>query len=551
MHAPLPPNEAERLAALRALRLLDTPAEPAFDELVQLAARVCGAPIALFSLVDEARQWFKARVGLASPYLPREHAFCAYTLLGEGPFIVPDAAQDGRLRHSPLVRAAPHVRFYAGFPVRSPAGHALGSLCVLDLRARTLSPLQLDVLQGLARQAERLLALRAQLSEQDVTRALEQAWGMEALRASEQRFAAVAECAGDAMVSMDAHGALLSWSAGAQRLFGLEESRVLGSPLTRVLAPADAPALQAELARAARGTPGCGPVQLHGLRADGGEFPLELVLGTWVTEQGRRYFSAALRDVSERQRLEGQLRAAERMASLGQLAAGVAHELNNPLAFVLGNLGYLQEQLRRQGHALSAPVREEWQAALSETVQGAERMRRIAHDLRLFARAEQPGGGLEGTEPLRDVDLSQALDFAMRVARHHLEPRGRLVRELQPVPPVRAPEGRLEQVLLNLLVNAAQALPVGAPQQHHVRVATHTDAAGHAVVEVQDTGSGIPPEHLPRLFEPFFTTKPAGEGTGLGLSICHGIVKAVGGELSVQSELGKGTTFRLVLPGVK
>jgi len=160
--------------------------------------------------------------------------------------------------------------------------------------------------------------------------------------------------------------------------------------------------------------------------------------------------------------------------------------------------------------------------------------------LKTFSRGDE-----ESTAPL---ELWPVLESAVSMCNNEVRHRARLRREQGEVPRVLANEARLGQVFLNLLVNAAQAIPDGQVEQHEIVLATRTDAAGRAVVEVRDTGCGIPREHLERIFDPFFTTKPLGVGTGLGLSICHGIITALGGELQVESTPGKGTTFRVVLP---
>jgi ligand-binding sensor domain-containing protein/signal transduction histidine kinase/CheY-like chemotaxis protein len=231
---------------------------------------------------------------------------------------------------------------------------------------------------------------------------------------------------------------------------------------------------------------------------------------------------------------------AEKMAAVGTLAAGVGHEINNPLAFIISNLHYASTELK------SAPRQDEperWaevEQALAEALMGADRVRRIVQDLKTFSRV-QP-------EHPRRVDLHAVLDLALSFADAEVRHRARVVKHLGPVPVVFGDETRLGQVLLNLIINAAQAIPAGHADQHEIRITTYQDARGHAVVEVSDTGSGIAPEVLPRIFEPFFTTKPVGVGTGLGLSICHGYVQAQGGDIRVRSTLGKGSTFQVMLP---
>jgi GAF domain-containing protein len=149
--APLPPNEQERLTLLREYAVLDTPPEQAFDDVVQLATLICGAPIALVTLVDETRQWFKARIGLEVSSTPRESAFCAHAILDEAPLIVTDACADTRFADNPLVTGSPHIRFYAGAPLITPRGGRLGTLCVIDQAPRDLGVDQVRALEALSR----------------------------------------------------------------------------------------------------------------------------------------------------------------------------------------------------------------------------------------------------------------------------------------------------------------------------------------------------------------------------------------------------------------
>ena len=160
MKAPIPDNEAARLAALREYRILDTEAEQTYDDITALAAYVCEAPIALISLVDESRQWFKSRVGITQQETPRDVAFCAHAILQSEPLIVRDALKDERFSDSALVTRAPHIRFYAGFPLTTPDGLAVGTLCAIDRKPRHLSAERKAAMQALARQVMALLELR-------------------------------------------------------------------------------------------------------------------------------------------------------------------------------------------------------------------------------------------------------------------------------------------------------------------------------------------------------------------------------------------------------
>lgn len=246
---------------------------------------------------------------------------------------------------------------------------------------------------------------------------------------------------------------------------------------------------------------------------------------------------------------------AGRMASVGTLAAGVAHEINNPLAFVITNVDAAIRRIasldRRSGASRSGPwgrahgdgrvppsELSEVLSLLEDAREGAERVRLIVRDLHTFSRAEGDRRG--------PVDVRRVLDSCVHMAMNEIRHRARVVRSFGEVPPVEASEPRLAQVFLNLVVNAAQAIPEGLAEQNEIELSTRCDAAGRVVVEVRDTGTGIAPEALGRIFDPFYTSK--GEGLGLGLAICHAIVTALGGLIEVESRPGEGSTFRVVLP---
>jgi PAS domain S-box-containing protein len=251
-----------------------------------------------------------------------------------------------------------------------------------------------------------------------------------------------------------------------------------------------------------------------------------------------------VRDITERKQLQEKLHSADRMASLGTLAAGVAHEINNPLSFMLSNMRFIGEELNAlavEGDETLRARLKEVQEALDETLSGGDRVRDIVRDLKMFSRRDEGHRG--------PVNLHAVLDLCGSIARGQLKHRAQLVKDYGELPPIHASESRLGQLFLNLIINAAQAIPEdGDEKAHEVRITTRRQGEEWVVVEVKDTGVGIAPEHLGRLFDPFFTTKPVGVGTGLGLSICHGIVVAMGGQLTVESELGRGSTFRVALP---
>ncbi|HET6976363.1 MAG TPA: ATP-binding protein [Pyrinomonadaceae bacterium] len=260
------------------------------------------------------------------------------------------------------------------------------------------------------------------------------------------------------------------------------------------------------------------------------------------------------------ERLQAQIVHSEKMAGLGQLAAGVAHELNNPAGFIYGNMDLIRGYLGRLELVLSIyervklPAEEAAELALTkkeigyeallpdlrsmiaDCVEGAERIRDVVKNLRLFSRLDDG--------EVKRIDLHENIDSTIRLlSGYYGSGRIRLVREYGELPLVNCYAGQLNQVWTNLLVNAAQAVK----NKGEVKISSRVKGES-AVIAISDTGDGIEPEHLRRIFEPFFTTKPVGEGTGLGLSISYGIIEKHGGTIAAESVLGAGTTFRVSIP---
>jgi signal transduction histidine kinase len=251
-----------------------------------------------------------------------------------------------------------------------------------------------------------------------------------------------------------------------------------------------------------------------------------------------------IRDITERTRIQRQLLETDRLASAALLAAGVAHEVNNPLAYTLLNLERINKGLRKLARSTPSAFLDGLLDALTICMDGARRVQTIVQDLQRFSRSDR-------NDTYIPIDVHSVLEFAINIVRHQTRERAEIVRDFGKVPLVRASETRLNQVFLNLIINAAQAIPPGAPNRNEIRLVTRTDASGRAVIEVRDTGDGMTPSVMQRIFEPFYTTKPAGLGTGLGLAICHSIVTSLGGKLDVESEHGRGSVFRLTLPSME
>lgn len=414
-------NEAARLQALLNYQILDTEPEQAFDDLTRLAAYICKTPICLISLLDADRQWFKSKVGLNVTQTPRNIAFCNYAIAQLNVLMVTDALTDERFATNPLVTSEPHIRFYAGVPLITPEGYALGTLCAIDYVPRELDSQQLEALQALGRQVITQLEQRRKVAE-----------------------------------------------------------------------------LYHKLAQ-----------------------------------------KQILEQATHKKKLQGQLLRAQRLESIGTLASGIAHDLNNILTPILTTSQLLQTQFHD----------ERSQRLLSIQVNNAKRGANLIKQVLSFAR------GIEG--------------------KHHLIQVRHLILEIKQILTETFPKSieictdissdlwtvfgdatQLHQVLMNLCVNARDAMPDGGIlsiraeniviDEHYAKM--NLDGQGcYIAITVSDTGIGIPPEVIDRIFEPFFTTKELGFGTGLGLSTVIGIIKRHGGFVNVDSEVGKGTRFNVYL----
>jgi PAS domain S-box-containing protein len=345
---------------------------------------------------------------------------------------------------------------------------------------------------------------------------------------------ALIENAPDFVVHVDADGSIRF----INRAFpGVSMAQIVGSSWLAYQQPEHASLLARTLASVIlTGEPAS--YETTGLSADGTTTWYSARLGPIRREGVIAGAVLMLRDISDRKQAEAQLMLSDRMASVGTLAAGVAHEINNPLASVLANLELALRALAESPEP--SPVNA---ALLHDAHAGAQRVQHIVRDLKVFSRSEEDTRG--------PVDVERVLESALRLASNEIRHRARLRKRYCPIPPVEANESRLGQVFLNLIVNAIQAIPEGRFEENEVLIETDMDRSGRVVVTVTDTGEGIPLEARQRIFTPFFTTKPIGVGTGLGLSICHRIVTSFAGSISFETETGKGTAFRVVLPASK
>jgi PAS domain S-box-containing protein len=357
----------------------------------------------------------------------------------------------------------------------------------------------------------------------------------EALRESEERFRTVVQNAPDG-VAILRDRTILYLNERAANLLGLPAAAAgVGRQITEFLSPVDAALAQKRIGKiVASGHRPKEPQEYRSIAANGREVSVE-ISSIPIDLDGERAILAFARDVTERKAIQARLAQADRLAALGVLSAGVAHEINNPLSYVLLNLEFVERELKR----LHDPERRETLLArVNEAKHGAERVATIVRDLKTFARGDEALLGPVLIEPV--------IESALNVVGSEIRKRASVERRFERVPAVNGNAARLEQVFVNLLLNAAQAIP-DTGCEHRITVALARDET-MVRVTVSDTGSGIADDVLDRIFDPFFTTKPPGVGTGLGLPICRGIVSAHGGELTVTSRVGQGSTFMLRLP---
>jgi len=331
----------------------------------------------------------------------------------------------------------------------------------------------------------------------------------------------------DAVVVTDERGAIRLSHPAAEELVRVRDQICLADQVTPLVPDED------PLVRAHRGA-AIDRAELY-VRREGSN-------GTWLSVNARPLPAgggvAVYRDVTVEKTANTQLMISDRMASIGTLAAGVGHEINNPLAAVIANIELAVDDLDRIAGAHPEVAWGELPDELRDAKLAADRVREIVRDLKLFSRVEEDKTGV--------VEVVPVIESSLRMAWTEIRHRAVLKRDFQPVRPVLANEARLGQVILNLIVNAAHAIAPGDALAQEIRVTTRDDG-DFVRIAISDTGTGMPPDVMARLFTPFFTTKPVGVGTGLGLAICRRLVDAVGGKIEVSSTPGSGSTFTVFL----
>lgn len=515
----IPPDEAQRIATLTGLNILDTSPEERFDRITRIAQRILGVPIALVSLVDANRQWFKSFQGFDVTEAPRDISFCGHAILGNDIFIVPDALLDPRFADNPLVTGEPHIRFYAGQPLKASNGSNLGTLCVIDRKPRQLSLSDLDCLRDLGALIENELNSLG-ISAANI-----------AIQDNENRLRAILDNVLDGIITIDELGTVESFNKSAEKIFGYAAEVVIGNNV-KMLMPEPYHEqhdgyLHNYVSTGVKKIIGIGR-QVVGQRKNGITFPMDLAVSE-MHLGGRRMFTGIVRDITERVKIE-------RMKS--EFVSTVSHELRTPLTSIRGSLGLLAGGV---GGVLPAQAK----ALIDIAHKNSERLILLVNDILDMEKIE--AGKME-FQP-KPVELMSLLEQALEGNRAYAE-QFNVTYELEGVLPevmVDVDGNRLLQVLANLLSNAAKFSSSG---DKVIIAVTRNDK--YVRVMVSDHGSGIPEQFRSQIFQKFSQadssdTRMKG-GTGLGLSITKAIVERMGGSIGFDSQPDVLTTFFIEFP---
>lgn len=503
-----PANEADRLAALHALGVLDTSPEERIDRITRLARSSLNVPIALVSLVDENRQWFKSRQGVDLTETPRDLSFCAHAVLKGDLLLVPDAQEDPRFFDNPYVVGDPYIRFYAGMPITLSSGFTVGTLCIMDRQPRHLDERQICILEDLARCATGELENQSALSY------------LKTIRDQEQQLRAVLDGVSEAIMLVTDAGTIQAANPAAARLFGLEASQFIGQAVS-LLMPAIRNLRWQSKTHAER-------QYTKALAADGSELDVEVSIQRSTVNE-RPIQVMVIEDVTSRLMIE-RLKA--------EFVSTVSHELRTPLTSIRGALDLVLDRFHSQ-------LPDKATTMLQTARRNSERLTLLINDILDLEKLESASSSLD----LQELDIVTLTEQAISANETYAQKyQVRMILKEAPVLAwVQADEHRLTQVYANLLSNAIKYSPEGGSVDISIR--TEADAV---TVFIRDHGPGIPEAFRDKIFQRFAQadssdTRKRG-GTGLGLSIARSIIEHHGGSIGFHSAEGGGTVFHFSLP---
>ena len=504
----IPDNEAERLAALHALGVLDTLPEERIDRFARLARHGMNVPIALVSLIDEDRQWFKSSQGLDVTETPRELSFCGHAILNGDIFIIPDAQKDPRFHDNPYVTGEPHVRFYAGMPIRLNSGHVVGTLCIMDHVPRNIDSNNIATLKDLADCVASELQNQSTLSY------------MRALRDKEQQLRAVLDDVSEGIILIDDAGIIHVANPASGQIFGMDPKFFIGRPASVFLPDISTLQWQSHL-RADR-------QKTQAQTTEGHPFDVEIsIRRSTINEHPMQV--VVIRDITERLKIE-------RMKA--EFVSTVSHELRTPLTSVRGALDLVLDRFLDQLPDKAATL-------LQTARRNSERLTLLINDILDLEKLEAQSAPLV----MEDLDIVTLTEQAISANEGYAE-KYRVNLKLIEAPRLAwamGDEHRLLQVYANLLSNAIKYSPEGSA----VEVMISQDDVS-VTISVRDYGPGIPESFRDKIFQRFAQadssdTRKRG-GTGLGLSIARSIIEKHHGNIGFQCAEGGGTIFHFTLP---
>ncbi|MBE9109981.1 PAS domain-containing protein [Nodosilinea sp. LEGE 07298] len=540
--APLPENEAERLDVLHSLSILDTAPEESFDDLARLASQICGTPIALVSLVDTDRQWFKSRVGITTTETSRDIAFCSHAILQTDLFLVLDTSIDERFSDNPLVTGEPHIRFYAGTPLITSEGAAIGTLCVLDQEPRWLSVEQIESLKIITRQVVRQIEQRRDLASiAQISLDIHQVG--EKLRLSQERFE---------LAILGSSGGIWDWNMKTKEVFFSPRWKsILGyadheipnhlEEWTQRLHPEDGQRVQTALAAYLKREISTYDLEYRLRHKDGTyRWILSRSAALW-DDQGKPYRMAGSHiDITDRKQAEEIVeKAFQKERELSELKSRfismASHEFRTPLTSIV----LYAELLKNYSHTWDKKEKDEAFQRIQDAVQT---MTDLMDGVLAVGHIEE---GKQAFQP-KVLDLSHLIQDVIEQAKLLSQTQCNIFFDARPKNiNVALDETIARQILTNLIFNAVKYSPDGGDISISCR---HQGSS--LTLQIQDQGIGIPKENQDNIFEPFYRAENVDyiAGTGLGLAIVKQGVYAHRGTISVESEMGQGTTFTITLP---